>query len=393
MRRKPLSWEGRLLLNSSKALRRRVHVVGHPSAPIGMGEHARSVFKALHAAGETARLVDIYGPGERADHALIKTYAEHLAPALGDGVNIFCINADEVPQASATLENRNLRAKGSKNIIYPAWELYRYPDEWMKILNGFDEIWAPSRFIAESLSAGATVPVKHMPLACEVGRRALLSRRHFGLPDSAYCFLFAFDFLSYIERKNPYATLEAFERAIASRPDKDVRLVIKLNNTHVKQGEFEQFKRFFRTFKDRVLLVEETLTDLEMKSLIWLCDCFVSLHRSEGFGRGISEAMTLGKPTIATGYSGNMDFCNEETCLLVPFELVPVEAGTYPHWQKQVWADPDTEKAAEHMVSLLDNPGLGEKIGRQSRNNMLANFSFLRRGLEYMNRCEELLST
>lgn len=367
-----------------------LHVVGHPSAPIGMGEHARSVFKALREAGEQPSLVDIYGPGEVRDEALIRTYAPYLSPMLGSGINIFCINGDEVDQAFSVLKDRNLHAAGARNIIYPAWELSNYPAEWGKVLDCFDEVWAPSEFIADCLGRATSTPVVHMPLACEIGTRGLLSRRYFAIPESSYTFFFAFDFLSYIERKNPFAVLEAFGRAVEERPEADIRLVLKLNNADRRPEAFELLKEAYLPFRDRVVLIKGQLTDLEMKALMWLSDCFVSLHRSEGFGRGISEAMVLGKPVITTGYSGNMDFCTLETAMLVPYDLIPVGPGEYPHWQGQQWADPDVEAAAAHMVALVDDPEIGRKIGNRARAHMLSNFSFLERGTAYSKRCEEL---
>lgn len=367
-----------------------LHVVGHPSAPIGMGEHARSVFKALREAGEQPSLVDIYGPGEVRDEALIRTYAPYLSPMLGSGINIFCINGDEVGQAFSVLKDRNLHAAGARNIIYPAWELSNYPAEWGRVLDCFDEVWAPSEFIADCLGRATSTPVVHMPLACEIGTRGLLSRRYFAIPESSYTFFFAFDFLSYIERKNPFAVLEAFGRAVEERPEADIRLVLKLNNADRRPEAFELLKEAYLPFRDRVVLIKGQLTDLEMKALMWLSDCFVSLHRSEGFGRGISEAMVLGKPVITTGYSGNMDFCTPETAMLVPYDLIPVGPGEYPHWQGQQWADADVEAAAAHMVALVDDPEIGRKIGNRARAHMLSNFSFLERGTAYSKRCEEL---
>ena len=357
-----------------------------------MGEHARSVFRALQAAGEDVRMVDIYGPESSSDKFLINSYIEYLSPTLGDGVNLFCINGDEVEDSFGVLRQRNLRSPGSKNVIYPAWELSLYPEKWGAILDQFDEVWAMSAFCMESYSKATRTPIVHMPLACEVESRALLSRRYFGLQDSDYCFLFSFDFLSYVARKNPSAVLRAFEAALCRRPNADIRLVIKLNNTHRKPEDAARFKAEFAAYKDRVTITDGTLSELEMKSLLWLCDCFVSLHRSEGYGRGMSEAMALGKPTIATAYSGNMDFCNEDTCFLVPFNLIPVQSGQYPHWENQVWADADAHNAADFMVHLIDNPDLGVQKGRRARAHMAAEFSFLRRGLDYANRCNHLVT-
>ena len=373
-----------------KSRRSAIHVVGHPSAPIGMGEHARSVFRALEAAGVDPLLVDIYGPAANNDKQLISTYADKLSHTLGSGVNIFCINADEVEQAFGVLKSRNLKMPGSVNVIYPAWELSGYPAVWGAILDEFDEVWAPSAFIAEAVIPSTRTPVRHMPLACEIGTRGLYSRRHFGIPDGAYCFLFSFDFLSYIERKNPYAVLDAFQQAVELRPDADIRLVLKLNNTGRRPEAYQAFLKHYSAYRDRVVVIDRSLTDLEMKALMWLSDCFVSLHRSEGFGRGMSEAMMLGKPTIATAYSGNMDFCTPDTAFLVPHELVPLEPGDYPFWEDQVWADPDVEAASAHMIALIDDPALGWRRGATARAHISANFSFIARGLDYMSRCNEL---
>jgi glycosyltransferase involved in cell wall biosynthesis len=372
--------------------RRLIHVVGHPSAPIGMGEHSRSVYRALHEAGEDCRLVDIYGPAAGADQQLIATYSQDLSSTLGDCVNIFCINGDEVNQAFSVLKDRNLHVPGSKNVIYPAWELERYPDEWAKIIDCFDEVWAPSLFIAQCLEKSVSIPVVHMPLACEIGTRALVSRRYFGIPESSYSFFFAFDFLSYVERKNPYAVLDAFQKLVNARPNADVNLVIKINNSMARLDQWALFSNHIEAYRDRVTIIDRTLSDLEMKALLWNIDCFVSLHRSEGFGRGMSEAMVLGKPVIATAYSGNMDFCRRETAFLVPYELTDVRPGEYPYWQGQKWADANTDAAAQTMIGLADTPDTGVKMGMAARAVMAAEFSFLARGLDYAAQAQRLLN-
>lgn len=370
-----------------------IHVIGHPTAPIGMGEHVRSVFRALREAGEQALIVDIYGPAANVDTELLQAYAPFTTSFLSDEINVFCINADEVEQAFEVLAKRNLKREGSYNIIYPAWELAEFPDEWIQYLERFDEIWAPSHFILDAIEPKTDTPVVHMPLACEIGARGLYSRRHFRIPESSYCFLFAFDFLSYVERKNPEAVIEAFKLACDQRPEADVRLVLKLNNVDRKPEAYERFKSSFSAYRDRVVLLENTLSDPEMKALMWSIDCFVSLHRSEGWGRGISEAMVLGKATIATRYSGNMDFCTDETTFLVPYELVHVRPGEYPFWDGQKWASADMAAAADFMVRLIDDPQAGEAMGKRARAHMARYFRFLPRGLAYARRVDEIWST
>lgn len=364
-----------------------MRVVGHPLAPIGMGEHARSVFRALMAAQQTATFVDIYGPPEKRDADLAREFARFTTSKLGDGVNLFCINGDEVEQALRMLGPRG--AGRGYNIIYPAWELERYPEEWAHQLDRFDEIWAPSAFIRDSIAKAAAKPVIHMPLACEVRGAALRSRPYFGIPESPYAFLFFFDFLSYLERKNPFAVIRAFQEVLEREPWPDVALVVKTNNGDRRLDAYERFQQEIEPYKDRVIIIDRTLSDADMKSLISLCDCFISLHRSEGFGRGMSEAMYLGKPVIATAYSGNMDFCNDETALLVDYDLVSVAPDEYPHWEGQFWADPDAGQAAAFMIKLVEHEGWGRMIGRRAQKEIYQNFSYRACGLRYM---EHLLS-
>lgn len=367
----------------------RVRVVGHPFAPIGMGEHVRSAWRSLHEVGVEARIVDVYGPQGQPDPELIAQCSSAITPLLGDGVNIYCINGDEIEQALSVLPNP--MTPGSKNIIYPLWELERYPEEWAKQLMRFDEVWAPSAFIRDSIAKAVSIPVVHMPLASEVKRRALRSRRHFGIRESAYAFFFSFDFLSYVERKNPFALIEAFSALIKERPYGDVALVIKTNNADRRPEMKERFDAAITPIRDRVTVINGTLPDPEIKSLLWITDCFVSLHRSEGYGYGMSEAMALGKPVIATAYSGNMDFCSEETAFLVPYSMIPVRPGEYPHWRMQHWADADVEVATRYMRELIDDPKKGRDKGARARLRIMTDFSYLAVGLRYQRRIDELM--
>lgn len=367
----------------------RLRVVGHPTAPIGMGEHARSVWRALTEVGWPAALVDVYGPQGVLDAEFAAPFAPALLPGAGAGTNIYCINGDEVEDAFSHMRHRNILAPGSRNILYPAWELERYPAEWTPQLERFDEIWAPSAFIRDAIAKSVSKPVVHMPLACEVRRRALRSRRRFGVRDSAYAFLFAFDFLSYVERKNPFAVIEAFRALVKERPFDDVTLVIKTNNSDRRPEMAARFEAAVKDLHDHIVVIDATLSELEMKALIGLCDCFVSLHRSEGFGRGLSEAMALGKPVVATAYSGNMDFCNEATARLVPYVLVPVRRDEYPHWEDQHWADADVEAATRIMRDLVDDPASGRALGVRARAHLMTDFSYLAIGLRYMKRLEQ----
>jgi len=376
-------------MSDIKKLESGLCVVGHPYAPIGMGEHVRSVFRALKQAGVVANIVDVYGMYDEPDISFRKGIEENITTNLSEGVNVFCINGDEVEGCFKHLKNRGL-GKGY-NIIYPAWELEKYPEEWAQKLNLFDEIWAPSDFIKKAIEGVASRPVYHMPLACEVVDKTLTTRRYFNIPESSYAFLFAFDFLSYMERKNPMGVIKAFLELCKRRPEQDVVLVVKTNNGNREKNKLAELKKLIEPIKHQVVLIDDTLSDADMKALIYLCDCFVSLHRSEGFGRGLTEAMRLGIPVIATAYSGNMDFCSDKTCLLVDYELTELKPGDYPFWNGQVWAEPDISVAADLMERLVLKPEVGYEYGKHSRIEMMRSYSYSAIGLLYKDRVDFIM--
>jgi glycosyltransferase involved in cell wall biosynthesis len=276
-------------------------------------------------------------------------------------------------------------------IVYPAWELARYPKEWAMQLDRFDEIWAPSQFIKESIEVVSTSPVFHMPLACEVVLSSFFSKRYFGIPESDYTFLFFFDVRSYSQRKNPEAAIAAFRRLLTLRRFSRARLVLKINGADAGQQIVKQLYESLSDISDSVTLITRKMSDNEAKNLVRCCDCFLSLHRSEGFGRGMAEAMFLGKPVIATAYSGNMDFMSAETALLVPFELVPVGENAYPYWENQVWANPSDDAASHYMVKLVDNPDFGRELGRRASIDIRVRSSYRNTGLRYLLRLEKIV--
>jgi glycosyltransferase involved in cell wall biosynthesis len=363
-----------------------ITLVGHVFAPIGMGEHVRCTFRSLGRAAVRARVMDIYGLSQP-ESSQLREFTPHTTAEFSD-INIFHINGDEVQQALAHV-TYNTPLTGY-NIVYPAWELARYPREWALQLDRFDEIWAPSAFIAETLREACSKPVHHMPLGTEVQLDHFTSRRSFGIPDEDFCFLFFFDIKSYIQRKNPQAVLQAFAKVIAQRPYTRTRLVVKVNGFDASQASHAEFRQSLEALGGRTKLITDVLTDDQVKNLVRCCDCFVSLHRSEGFGRGMAEAMYVGKPVIGTAYSGNLDFMADDVSLRVGYTLVQVKDGDYPHWQNQVWAEPDVEQAARHMLAVLDDPDQSRQLGARARLHMLRHFSFRPTGVRYRQRIEEI---
>jgi glycosyltransferase involved in cell wall biosynthesis len=363
-------------------------IVGHPYIPQGMGEHIRSSCRAFRAAGLNPPMRDVYGYAAK-DADWVREFDSNLVQKLSERLNIYHMNGDEVPLATATLVRDT--PKSAYRIIYPAWELSKYPAPWAAQLEQFDEIWAPSAFIRDCLQDAVKRPVFHMPLACELRFSNFLGRRYFGIPEGAFVFLFMFDLASYIERKNPAAVMDAYARFLRAKLPVDTCLVIKVNGVKDKPAEYQALRELCASRLERVVLIDRVLSDNEVKNLVRCCDCFVSLHRSEGFGRGLSEAMFLGKPVIATAYSGNMDFTTKDNACLVDYKLIPVQEGQYVFAQGQVWADPDLEQAAKWMEKLSGDRELCRRIGQSAGRQIRVNFSYRATGMRYRQRLEQIV--
>jgi len=380
-------------MNAVKQIEVPVSLIGHPFAPIGKGEDMRCYYRGLKAIGIRPQVVNVYG-GKPRDCELERELADDLRATSGGGVDIFCINGDEVEPVLAHLGTQ--RAAADFSIVVPFWELSRYPAIWARQLERFDEIWVASAFIRDAITPELDRRVTVIPSSTGFKPGPSVGRRHFGIPESAYAFLFGFDLRSYHERKNPFAVVEAFAEVIRARPRRDIVLVVKMSGADDRPEAADEIRgrlaeRTANLGLGRVSLIERDLTDRETKDLIRCCDCFISLHRSEGFGRFLAEAMLLGRPVIGTAYSGNMAFMNPDVSCLVDFRLIPVAPGAYPFWEDQVWAEPDLEEAVAWMIRLIDDPGWGRRLGQRGSTHIRSHFSYRAVGLQYLERLRRIL--
>lgn len=373
-----------------------ISLVGIPFDPRGMGEHLRCSFRALRALGVTVGVRKIIHGIECDDLDLRNEIGGHLIQGLSPGINMFNINGDMVENTLRQLSSDLPR--GAYNVIYPMWELSQYPKPWADQLNKFDEVWAPSKFTYQSLKSAISKPVIHMPLPGEINLNSFLGRRYFGIPESSFTFLFFFDFTSYLARKNPFAVLRAFEELCKYRPKADLCLLIKAMGGERRKEDHIAFCEHITRFKSgalgnaRVLIIDKVLTDNEMKNLLRSCDCFISLHRSEGFGLGMITAMYMAKPVVATGYSGNLDFMTDKNSCLVRYDLCDVPNGAYPFSEGQVWAEPDVTHAVYHMLKLVSDRDYACEVGERASRDIRVNFSYRAIGLRYLSRINEIVS-
>lgn len=241
-------------------------------------------------------------------------------------------------------------APGRLNILFPFWELGAVPREWHTGIRDFDEVWAPSRFIAAAIADIAGLTVRYVPQPVRLPARPPAPR-----PDRATLrFLTFLDYDSYVARKNPRAAIEAF-RAAFPPSQRDVELVVKTRGA--RDEGVRKWLGDAGMQDERIKIVDRTLDRVGMDGLMRDCDAFISLHRSEGFGLGAAEALAAGKAVVATDYGGTTDFINGATGYPVAFAMEPVRDGEYVDTRGQVWATADADAAASALRAIYDRPG------------------------------------
>ncbi len=363
-----------------------VSVIGYLKASSGVGEAARLTLRSLAASTYSVSAVDVAlnVVSSRDDSS-----CESLLSKVANGrVHIFNVNADQLPLVQDHL-HENLR-QDAYRVAIPFWELADFPVEWISAFDRVDEIWAPTRFIQNALISRLRKPVLRMPIALDFAKPEGFSRTHFGLPENRFIFLFSFDFLSFSGRKNPAAVLDAFRFAFAGRSLRsDVSLVIKCVNASFAPDEMQKLRQEIDDGLD-VHFIDRELSRKEMLGLIDAVDCVVSLHRSEGLGLLIAEAMALGVPVIATDYSATTELISPATGYPVDYRLVPLQPGDYPYAQGQMWANPDLSHAAWQMRYVVDQSGSNERLIEAARRHIAAEYSVAAVQRRHAVRFEEL---
>jgi GT2 family glycosyltransferase/glycosyltransferase involved in cell wall biosynthesis len=361
------------------------NLIGYAFGEFGMGEHVRMVARALDTSDYPFTILDqqvgIHGQSDL-------TVRHWVGDAAKYGINVFHVNADVFPPLYFNL-GRDLFVD-HHNIGFWAWELAQCPEEFGTAMNMVDEIWAISEFVADSFRTRSPVPVYSMPLAVTVPQLPVgkYTKQYFGLPEGKFAFLFTFDAASYLDRKNPFAAVRAFRIAARELGDSAV-LVLKTMNTNLAGGLWHQLVAEIGD-DPRIIVLSQRLTREEVFGLYAATDAFVSLHRSEGFGRCVAEAMSYGKPVIVTDYSGTSEFAKPHTACLVEYTLVPVPENAYPFWRHQVWADPSADDAAKWMVRVVRDSGFRERIAEAGRKYVLDRFNEEVVGKKYAARLREI---
>jgi glycosyltransferase involved in cell wall biosynthesis len=267
-------------------------------------------------------------------------------------VNVIEVTPDELPTVFRNVGRSHFDR--SFNILRTYWELSKAPEVWRSTLGPIDELWAPNAFVAASFRTIFDRPIVIVPPCIEPPVPEPGGHRLFDLDEHRFHFLFSFDYFSFPQRKNPLAVVRAFRAAF---PDlsSPVGLIIKSAGSIRHSPQMKEELQDAARYDSRIRIIDESLSRQEMLSLIVAVDCYVSMHRSEGFGLGMAEAMALGKPVIGTNYSGNTDFLSDQTGYPVPYVLIDVAPDEYVHTEGQVWADPDEDACAAAMRRVFVN--------------------------------------
>jgi glycosyltransferase involved in cell wall biosynthesis len=345
-----------------------VNVVGPIQYESGLGEAARGSIKILESLGLPCAKV----PAPMVLNTARGTYysESELSRKLAYKVNLFHLNGPEMGVVHRHWPR--VFSNGQYNIGFWVFELERIPQSWVAFLRGLNEIWTPSTFSRDAIAPFVSVPVHVIPTAIDIHYPDGACRREFGLPEAAVCVMAAFDLNSTRARKNPDATVEAFKRAWLAR--KDLHLVLKISNADKNWQAVRDIRERLKGVEG-VTFITEVLPRDKLTRLQAVCDIYLSLHRSEGFGLHLTECMALGLPVVATDWSANRDYLNESNGMPVPYRLEEIAATIGPYEKGNRWAEADVAAAAEKLILLASDGARRKALGAAAKEQIKSLYS------------------
>ncbi|MEB3227917.1 MAG: glycosyltransferase [Synechocystis sp.] len=363
-----------------------VGIIGYLRAEMGVGQASRTLLQSLEKRGVSLQGydVDLNIVARREDKSV-----EHcLVDAVTAPIHLYKINGDQLGLVKEYITPKLNQA--NYQIAMPAWELSFFPQEWVGNFEGINEIWVESQFVRAALQPKFTIPVYCLPPAIVLGNYQPKARAFFHLPEDAFLFHFNFDFSSYSSRKNPEGAIKAYRRAFRRQPGPiPTALVIKVRGYDPNNLQLKHLLAVIQDEPD-IILINQQLSYSDSIALMNCCDCYVSLHRSEGFGYTIAEAMLLGKRVITTDFSGTKDFVNPKTGFPVNYKLIPLNADDYPFAENQFWADPDLEQAAWLMRQMVTDEKKTQMIAYNGQDYIKTVHSLAAAGDRYLKRFQQL---
>ncbi|TCU16472.1 glycosyltransferase family 4 protein [Rhizobium sullae] len=343
-----------------------LEVVGYFSMAAGVGESARLCVGALSDSGLGIQSADV---STRSGESSLVEWAPSRVPATRPGTRIWHLNPPMLPRAILRKGIGNFPR--AFNIGYWAWELEEVPAEWRNAMRYMNAIFVPSEFTKRAIQPFTSAPVIIVPHPVTEKPAAEGVRRKFAIEEDAFLVSFIFSAGSSINRKNPQAVIKAFQIFSAEYPN-----AFLLMKTSGDIGKDEGLQALARSVEgsSRIRIVTDNLTSSEINGLIRDSDAYLSLHRSEGFGLTVAEAIMQRTPVVSTKWSGTVDFCDSENTWLVESPLVPVadEHPEFARLKNAVWADPSPEQAAAHLRQIFLAPEAARQKAENARTFLLS---------------------
>lgn len=357
-----------------------INVIGHFCYPSGLRVSVESMVEAVRLAGVSASLRDV-----RAD---AKDDPHHVDFRGMECHDVTVIHTQPEPFFDDAYRRANLfeRRPRTYRVGYWYWEFDSIPDAWVAHAGNVDEVWAATEFVAKGLREKLSVPVRTLFPGVKLAPFARRPKTYFGLSETPFTFLFTFHMMSVMERKNPLGLIRAFKLAFGE--DEGVRLVLKTSFGDRHPAQIQELRD--AAAGANITVIDQVYSPDEVLSLMDTCDAYVSLHRSEGLGLTMAEAMLMGKPVIATNFSGNVDFMDDSNSLLVRHELVKLGKPIPPYDADLEWAEPSAEHAAQLMRRVYEDQDWAREVGARGKASAETNLSLEAAGRRIASRLDEI---
>ena len=335
-----------------------INLIGNIRSETGLGESMRILARVLKENQIPFVIINVDSWANKDNN--IHDWDEYIVDEAKYAINLIHINAGEWARYYSDFDNSLLDYR--YNVAYWLWELETFPEVWRSCINTVDAIWAPSQFICDCLKKYTEKTVVHVPYAIWLKEPVAYGRDAFGLPEDVFLYLLMYDFRSVSERKNPKASIAAFKKAFTAEEanEKKVGLIIKVNNA-ATDVEVNNLKKQLEGY-EYIYFITRNLSRDKVESLEAVADVLISLHRAEGFGLPMAEAMYLGTPTVVTNWSANAEFVTEDSACLVGGELIELTTQIGPYEKGNRWMDADVDQAAGYVRRLYDDKAFYNSI-------------------------------